>query len=62
MRTLINPRGEAVRLILSDGTERIVPAWGIAIVPESGRDGRPLTVVRSEHHAMAGAEPERKAA
>jgi hypothetical protein len=45
--TLVNPRPQAVRLVLSDGSERIVPPWGLAILPRSGVDGQPLSIVQA---------------
>jgi hypothetical protein len=45
--TLVNPRPQAVRLLLSDGSERIVPPWGLAILPRSGGDGQPLSIVQA---------------
>jgi hypothetical protein len=45
IRTVVNPRPEAVRLILSDGTERVVAAWGLAVLPRSDADGQPIEVV-----------------
>jgi hypothetical protein len=44
-RTLVNPRPQAVRLVLSDGTQRVVGAWSLALLPERAADGRPLEVV-----------------
>jgi hypothetical protein len=44
IRTLVNPRPEAVRLILSDGTERVVAPWGVAVMPRSDSNGRPVEV------------------
>jgi hypothetical protein len=34
-RTLVNPRPESLRLRLSDGSERVVPPWGVAVVPRT---------------------------
>lgn len=44
-RTLVNPRPEAVRLVLSDGSERIVAPWGLAVLPDAANDGLPLEVI-----------------
>jgi hypothetical protein len=44
-RTLVNPRPEAVRLVLSDGSERIVAPWGLAVLPDASSDGLPLEVI-----------------
>jgi hypothetical protein len=44
-RTLVNPRPEAVRLILSDGSERVVPPWGLAIVPRSNAAGQRIEII-----------------
>jgi hypothetical protein len=44
-RTLVNPRPEAVRLVLSDGTERVVAPWGLEVLPDRARDGQPLQVI-----------------
>lgn len=46
-RALVNPRPEAVRLLLSDGSERVVPPWGVAVVPRSSRDGQPIAVLQA---------------
>jgi hypothetical protein len=45
LRTLVNPRPEALRLVLSDGSERIVGPWGLAVLPSSAEDGQPLQVI-----------------
>jgi hypothetical protein len=47
IRTLVNPRPEAVRLILSDGSERVVAAWGLAVLPRLDADGQPIEVVQA---------------
>jgi hypothetical protein len=44
-RTLVNPRPEAVRLVLSDGSERIVGPWGVTVLPDVAEDGQSLQVV-----------------
>jgi hypothetical protein len=44
-RTLVNPRPEAVRLVLSDGTERVVAPWGLEVLPDCAGDGQPLQVI-----------------
>ena len=44
-RTLVNPRPQPVRLVLSDGTYRVVGAWSLAVLPERAADGLPLEVV-----------------
>jgi hypothetical protein len=44
-RTLVNPGPRAVRLVLSDGSERIVGPWGLAIVPRSAEDGKPVEIL-----------------
>ena len=49
MATFVNSRPHAVRLILSDTSERVVGAWGLAVVPATDAAGRPLEVVRSEY-------------
>jgi hypothetical protein len=46
-RTLVNPRPQAVRLILSDGTERVVAPWGLAVLPRSGPRGQRIDVVKA---------------
>ncbi len=56
--TLVNPRPQAVRLTLSDGTDRLLHAWGLAVLPESGADGHPLRVVRTEYVGDAEAQRE----
>lgn len=48
MPTLVNPRPQPARLHLSDGSERIVHAWGLVILPEWAKDGEPLGVLRAE--------------
>lgn len=48
MATFVNSRPHAVRLVLSDSSERVVRAWGLAVVPAADAAGRPLEVVRSE--------------
>ena len=35
MSTYVNPRPQPVRLVLSDGSERTVRAWGLAFVPDA---------------------------
>jgi hypothetical protein len=35
MSTYVNPRPQSVRLVLSDGSERSVGAWGLAFLPET---------------------------
>jgi hypothetical protein len=47
IRTLVNPRPEAVRLILSDGSERVVAAWGLTVLPRLDADGQPMRVVQA---------------
>jgi hypothetical protein len=47
-RTLVNPRPYAVRLVLSDGTQRIVGPWGLVILPPVAQDGGPLEIVLAE--------------
>ena len=37
MSTYVNPRPQPVRLLLSDGSERTVGAWGLAFLPDSVR-------------------------
>jgi hypothetical protein len=46
-RTLVNPRPESVRLILSDGTERVIAPWGLTVLPRSGIDGQPVDIVQA---------------
>jgi hypothetical protein len=46
-RVLVNPRPQAVRLVLSDGTERMVAPWGLTVVPRSDADGRPIDVLEA---------------
>ena len=58
MTTLVNPRPQAVRLVLSDGSERLLHAWGLAVLPETGADGQPLRVERSEYLSDTEAERE----
>lgn len=56
MTTFVNPRPQAVRLALSDGTDRLLHAWGLAALPETGADGQPLRVVRTEYVGDAEAQ------
>ena len=61
MSTYVNPRPQPVRLMLSDGSERTVRAWGLAFVPDA------VQVVRAEfdpsvERELKPREPERKAA
>jgi hypothetical protein len=64
IRTLVNPRPEAVRLILSDGSERVVAPWGMTVLPRSASDGHSVDVVTAlllERRSIPGAvesEPE----
>ncbi len=60
MKKLVNPRAESVRLTLSDGSERLVPAWGIAVLPDQGLDGQPINVIRSEVLPTSAAHEETK--
>jgi hypothetical protein len=56
-RTLVNPRAEAVRLRLSDGSERIVPPWGVAVVPRSAVNGQAIAILSAsllERRAIPG--------
>ena len=46
-RTLVNPRPEALRLVLSDGSERVVPPWGIAVLPRSSAHGQPVDILQA---------------
>jgi hypothetical protein len=48
MKTLVNPQSLPMRLSLSDGSVRVVPAWGIVVLPERGADGQPMRVVNQE--------------
>ena len=47
-KTLVNPLPESVRLVLSDGTERVIGPWGVAIVPRQASDGRAVQVLVAE--------------
>jgi hypothetical protein len=47
-RTVVNPRPQAIRLVLSDGTERIAGPWGIVLLPRFASDGSPLEVLLAE--------------
>ena len=42
MSTYANPRPQPVRVVLSDGSERLVGPWGFAFLPDS------LHMVRAE--------------
>jgi hypothetical protein len=47
-RALVNPRPHTVRLVLSDGSERISGPWGIVVLPLFASDGSPLEIVLAE--------------
>jgi hypothetical protein len=47
-RTVVNPSPQAVRLVLSDGTERIAGPWGVIALPLFASDGSPLEVLLVE--------------
>ena len=47
-RTIVNPRPQTVRLVLSDGTERIIGPWGVALLPLFASDRTPLDVLLAE--------------
>ncbi len=47
-RTLVNPRPEHVRLVLSEGSERVVLPWGLTLLPRSTPDGDPLEIVEAQ--------------
>jgi hypothetical protein len=51
MSTYVNPRPQPVRLVLSDGTERTVRAWGLAFLPDS------VHLVRAEFDQEAARQP-----
>jgi hypothetical protein len=58
-RSVVNPRPEAVRLILSDGSERVVAPWGLAVLPRTDADGQPIEVVLAlllERRSIPGAD------
>ena len=47
-----------MRLVLSDGTERMVAPWGLTVVPRSDADGRPIDVLEAvliERRTVPGA-------
>jgi hypothetical protein len=45
---LTNPRPQSIRLLLSDGSERIVGPWGLAVLAEYNRLGQLLEVISAE--------------
>jgi hypothetical protein len=47
-RTVVNQRPYPVRLVLSDGTERIAGPWGLILLPLFASDGSPLEVLLVE--------------
>jgi hypothetical protein len=47
-RTVVNQRPYPVRLVLSDGTERIAGPWGMVLLPLFASDGSPLEVLLVE--------------
>ena len=51
MSTYVNPRPQPVRLVLSDGSERTIRAWGLAFVPDS------LQVRRAEYAQIQPPQP-----
>jgi hypothetical protein len=51
MSTYVNPRSQPVRLVLSDGSERTVRAWGLAFLPDS------LHVERAEYEDLPARRP-----
>ena len=51
MSTYVNPRPQSVRLVLSDGSERTVRAWGLAFLPDS------LQVERAEFEDLTPRQP-----
>ena len=53
MSTYVNPRPQPVRLVLSDGSERTVGAWGLAFLPDS------LQLVRAEFDQSPERQPVR---
>jgi hypothetical protein len=48
MLMLTNPRSEAIRLTLSDGSARIVGPYGLAVLAEYNRLGQRLEVISAE--------------
>jgi hypothetical protein len=48
MAMLSNPTAYAIRLVLSDGTARIIGPWGLALVPEYGQRGQRLEITTTE--------------
>lgn len=42
---MVNQRPEAIRLILSNGTERVVAPWGLAVLPRVDADGQPVEIL-----------------
>jgi hypothetical protein len=46
-RVLVNPRPQAVRLVLSDGSVRLVPPWGLTVVPRADDEGRQIEVLEA---------------
>ena len=51
MSTYVNPRPQPMRLVLSDGSERTVGAWGLAFLPDAVR------VERAEFEDLAVRQP-----
>jgi hypothetical protein len=45
---LTNPRSQSIRLLLSDGSERIVGPWGLAVLADYNRLGQRLEVISAE--------------
>ena len=53
MSTYVNARPQPVRLVLSDGSERTVRAWGLAFVPDA------VQVVHAEFDQSPERQPAR---
>ena len=42
---LTNSRSQSIRLLLSDGSERIVGPWGLAVLADVNRLGQRLEII-----------------
>jgi hypothetical protein len=48
MLMLTNPRLQSIRLLLSDGSARIVGPWGLAVLADHNRLGQRLEVISAD--------------
>ena len=48
MAMLTNPRRHSIKLTLSDGSERIIGPWGLAVLPDYDQRGQRLEITATE--------------